>query len=1111
MTINYFVCTLGQAARLNQTKEYKTIPEFIDYQAQHHPNLPAVGFYEVEDGPTRRIRKRVHDFQTVQRGIRNTARALRELGNLENKRQTVALLCPSSAGFLYSWLALIYFGQSALLIAPQCSASAISHLCKTTNTNTLFYHQQYEDLADKAAADARDSNDFNLTAKRLPFRTESDVFAAVRVGDSTPVVADKLDEEYVAYLHHTSGTSTGLPKPIPQTHHGGLGVLPQLDGTKHATFTTTPLYHGGVADLIRSWTSKSMIWLFPGKDLPITAANIRRCLDVAAESSSCGSTPPIAYFSSVPYVLQMMASDDTGLIYLQDMDLVGVGGAALPAEVGDRLVQNGVNLVSRFGSVECGFLMSSHRDFGDDREWQYLRLDANEDKLVLEERENGLCELVIRADWPHMARRNREDGSFATADLLEAHPNIKGAWRYHSRADAQLTLVTGKKFDPAPLEAAIAAANAYIGDVLIFGNDKPYPGVLLFRTAEAAAVSDKELISQIAPSIKKLNEDSQIHARILEDMLIPMPHDADTLEKSSKGTIMRSRAEERYSKTIEQAYEGGADHPSNPVADSEVSKAVLDIVNSVLSHDRNGATKLDEQSDLFAHGVDSIASIRIRQALQRLLPRSASKLPMTAVEDTGTTERLSNLVLDLRHGKAGKALEDPQTLMLKLVQKYATFTKTERLSSDSEDAGQEQGLNVLLTGPTGSLGSHVLHRLLQSSAVNHIYLLVRGASVHAATERVVKAFRTRELSMPSNFDSSVTVILCRLASPDLGLEMTQYMELADKVDVIAHLAWAVNFLLSLRAFTAHLDGLRNLIDFALSSPKGTIPRFLFCSTVASVSQAHKPIPEAIVSDSAAPGPTGYARSKWVAEQICLAAHRSTPLHDRISAVRVGQLSGATETGAWSNSEAYPLILSTFEHLQCLPDLDAARAKQSGNDDAAERLNWLPVDVAARAFTELVLGNQTKQRSPLKGTDSDEMSIYHLLSPPEARSRSWTDFINVVSKKTNCEIKLVPTEEWLDKLEQLRDQEAIKDHPALRLVTFWRDAYCSEIEKHNQVNGKAAHTEEPVAPAEEPTATTSAGFEMARTLKDLPALSSTPGLDEDYILKLWQWIVDKEKS
>lgn len=44
--VNYFVCTLGQAASLNAEKphSFKTINDFVDLQARQYPTRPAVGF-----------------------------------------------------------------------------------------------------------------------------------------------------------------------------------------------------------------------------------------------------------------------------------------------------------------------------------------------------------------------------------------------------------------------------------------------------------------------------------------------------------------------------------------------------------------------------------------------------------------------------------------------------------------------------------------------------------------------------------------------------------------------------------------------------------------------------------------------------------------------------------------------------------------------------------------------------------------------------------------------------------------------------------------------------------------------------------------------------------
>ena len=463
----------------------------------------------------------------------------------------------------------------------------------------------------KQAKEAMNSKD-SLTTIRLP-----DLDAVnERSTQGGDLIHRSVSKSDIAYLHHTSGTSTGLPKPIPQSHHGAVGVLPSLlNGPSNATFTTTPLYHGGVADCFRSWSSGAMIWLFPGREAAITSGNIQKSLSIAQSASQLRGGPFVKYFSSVPYILQMLADEDDALKALRSMNMVGVGGAALPQSVGDDLVRKGINLISRFGSAECGFLMSSQRDFSKDMEWQYLR-DLGTQSLSFEQQGNGLYELIIGKDWPHMAKTNRDDGSFATSDLFEPHPTISGAWKYHSRSDSQLTLITGKKFDPAPLEDNIATLN-FLSDVMIFGNGQQVPGGLLFRSTLSNEMSDEEVLDQVWPSIKKLNAEGQAHTRISRAMLRVMPASTPSLEKSSKGTILRGQAEKRYASYIAQAYEGlesdeqAAEYVHVP--EEQVHRHVLEIVKQVTN-----ILHIGEQADLFSMGVDSVACMRIRKLLQRV-------------------------------------------------------------------------------------------------------------------------------------------------------------------------------------------------------------------------------------------------------------------------------------------------------------------------------------------------------------------------------------------------------------------------------------------------------------------------------------------------------------
>ncbi|KAM3424878.1 hypothetical protein BST61_g6854 [Cercospora zeina] len=1077
----YFTCTLAQAIAHKQNDDFTNINDFLRQAAGSHPESPAVGFYIPSTNADQEWQTWVLNFRELLQGSCAAAQIMAQSLTMA-EREPVGLLCSSTPEFLFAWLALMRLSHPVLLIAPQCSPSAIAGLCEQCNVTKLFHDDAYAELAHK-------SKDGKVTAHQLPFSAHETPFELAQRPLESPVPDSGAGRDDTAYLHHSSGTSSSVPKPIPQTHHGGAGVYARFDGTKHATFTTTPLYHGGIADSFRAWTSRALIWLFPGKDLPITASNIIKCLEVAAIFDA----PPVKYFAAVPYVLEMMAAEEEGVDVLRKLDIVAVGGAALPSEVGNRLVDRGVNLISRMGSAECGFLMSSHRDYDHDREWEYLRPDGG---LKFEERDDGLYELVVPPTWPFISKVDKvsEDGSFVTRDLFKRHSSIPNAWRYDSRADSQLALITGKKFDPAPLEDALAVKSSSVQDVLIFGNGRPCPGALIFRSPDAATIPDEDLLRDFAPAVEEVNRDSQAHARIPRSMLVPMPYDEKPLEKSSKGTVLRRIAEERYASEIKQAYEKDTPGTVN-VADADVESFVSNAVSSIVSQ-TNAQSKLESDTDLFAYGVDSVACVQIRHAISRLLPQGSKGLPLTVVQDTGSIGQLSKALVDLRHGREPKSpsTDEQSRLMHSLVKKYSqldpNFVRRPHRSIPTpprtpSPTQTEPNKTVLLTGTTGSLGSHLLCRLVRCSQVSRIHLLVRGASQQAAEERGRNALLSRKLPVSADFDRKVVIHVSTLSDSGLGLAPEIYMKLAREVDIIFHLAWAVDFILPLRGFLQHFAGLQNLLTLSLEHTKygsslgsRKAAQLVFCSSTASVasygqtSASEEEVPERIERDAQCSGDIGYSRSKWVAENVCLEAARVHPeLADAVSIVRVGQLSGDTVNGVWNKTEAYPLMMSSAKVTGCLPDLPH------------ERVGWLPVDTAAQAF--LQLGLSDRRKAPERASNVEDVQVVHLLN--QDRTVTWKALLRWLAHAEG--IGAVTPGEWLARLEGMSTPgSGHESHPALKLLHFWRGTY-----------GKDASSQEklPATPV----------FQTTEALRLMPVLQSVQPMSEEYVLKLWKWARD----
>ena len=1119
MDPNYFTCTLGQAAALKLQQPHKTIPAWLKAQTDlstHNGDLKAVAFPQPGPRPSDPWKLTVFDFRQVSIATHYVAQTLLEAIPALRERQTVALLCPSTPDLLFTWLGLMTLGHAVLLIAPQCQPPAIASLCKTCEVKLLFHDEMYRTLAIDAAGVASADDGSTLQAVGLPvYDITPDSVGGPRGFLAVELPKVEILGSDIAYLHHTSGTSSGMPKPIPQTHQAGIGVLPFIEPhamDNPATFTTTPLYHGGIADLLRAWTSLACIHLFPGKGVPITASNIVKCLGIAKTSPLSGRAQLLKYFSSVPYVLQMMEAEPRGLEYLQSIAIVGVGGAALPAEVGDRLVASGVNLISRFGSAECGFLLSSARRYGEDKEWSYLRIAPGaQDYIKFEHQpstEGGeqLAELVVQKDWPHMAKRNRADGAYATSDLFAQHPDVEGAWRYHSRADSQLTLITGKKFDPAPLEAAIASAETLrdlIEDVVIFGNGKPFPGMLVFSKP---GQGDQSLSQSVWSVVSTLNEGSQSHARIAEHMIVVMGKAEPKLEKSSKGTLLRGAVEKRFAQTIEDAYTqvDSADAGNGvDVPDEELTTVISKLIEDVVAK-----PSLTETTDLFSYGVDSLAGMQIRNKIGSLLPASQRKtLPINVVEDCGTIKALVQFVLRKRKGdledKDSPSADTDMEYMQQLVKEYGMFAATPSANGGSNGAKSTNDHHrevIVLTGATGALGAHILQLYRQSPRIKKIYCLVRGASAHAAYERVNKALVQRRLtSLETPASNEIEALQCKLSDGRLGLDAETYKRIASEATVVMHVAWSVNFRMKLRSFVPdNIAGVRHLIDFALACP--SVPKLVFCSSVASVmaylSTAEGranigAIPEKIIDDPTAATTLGYSQSKWVAEQICAHAAASTALSGKIAVVRVGQLSGDTVHGVWNAKEAWPMMLSSVRETGFLPDLPN------------EALDWLAVDTAATALV---------QAAESLATNENSTAVCHVLN--ENRTPTWADMLTWLRKLEK--FQTVAPSEWVQKLQQLADKGS--DNLALGLLDFWRTAYARAKDDDVVGAGEVAMTggkrkrELADAGGAEGRGTDAGvtppktlSFDMTLTKAKLEVLRNVEPVDEAYVGKLWAWI------
>lgn len=638
----------------------------------------------------------------------------------------VALLAPSGPAFLAHVLACWRLGLAILPIALGTTSSGAASLMASTGARWILNDPSQDTQVEQIRHAYGDGSIQPLGWCDLE-KGEDEVD-----GIECPVFTQSENDCLVIF--HSSGSS-GNPKPIKHLHRFWTTSLLAAFGANRAAFTTTPLFHGGLSDLLRAFQAGAPLYLYAWhQSRAVTTASILASLQACSR--------PIHYFLSVPFILETLFHERSGRQMLQAMDMVSTGGAPLSQAIGDMMVhQNHIKLVSRLGSSECGFLMSSWRDFDADNDWAWLRIfdNASSQWLSFEPQQDGqLFELVVSGKWPSKLLSNRPDGSYATGDLYYRHPQHEDRWRYGRRADDSIVMVNGKKVASAPMEEALRSLDG-IEDVIVFGANRPLLGALVQRSKGS---SSADVRSTLEHKLSGINKSLPSHARLAQEMIM-IADDDDvfaSLPRSSKGTLQRGLALDQLASLIDGVYtrfdQGEVDigRPRQRIR----GKALLEWLQRTLSNISD--QEIGPDDDLYAAGVDSIMATRLRTSIHQGVELDGFLLSSNAIYEYPTLRKLENHI-DMHEIQGGNAAQySVEKVAGSLIEQYSQFAFTtayHRIHSDNDCA------TVLLTGATGTLGSRILHGLLLDNSVEHIVCHVRADDVAKAKHRIAASLQNR--------------------------------------------------------------------------------------------------------------------------------------------------------------------------------------------------------------------------------------------------------------------------------------------------------------------------------------------------------------------------------
>ncbi|KAI0097254.1 enterobactin synthetase component F [Nemania sp. FL0031] len=335
-------------------------------------------------------------------------------------------------------------------------------------------------------------------------------------------------------------------------------------------------------------------------------------------------------------------------------------------------------------------------------------------------------------------------------------------------------------------------------------------------------------------------------------------------------------------------------------------------------------TVMQQEHGFFDLGGHSLALVEL---ITRLTGTYGFPVPLARLAGNPTLQGHLEVVRDARDGHTAAVQADlPRVLQSDSIlpaEFQPKSTKMQRLS---------EAETVLLTGTTGYLGAFLLHTLIETTTAR-IVCLVRFTDVSKGKNYSGGMARVRSnlLDLGLWNDSileRIEILPANLSRTRLGLSLDAFDELASRVQVIIHSAATVNLVYPYAAMRgANVIGAREIMRLACQagatvhhiSTNGVLPSSIEGWSEDAMVDIND-VPEKLLD--------GYGQTKWVAEQLILAAaERGLPA--RI--YRPGTISGHSTSGSSNTYDLLNALVVESLQLGHAPNVDGWYAEMTPAD------------------------------------------------------------------------------------------------------------------------------------------------------------------------------------
>ena len=779
------------------------------------------------------------------------------------KKKHIAVLGDTSYCWTCTYLGVCNSGNTIVPIDKMLPANEMINLLKLGNVSMIFISEEFENLKDQFLSECPELE------KIICFDSDeyNDILAIL---SQSNVSVEPSDMAEILFTSGTTGSSKGVMLSHSNIASNVLAVKKMKFNEEnltvnvmsvlpiHHTYELTVdnlsvLYNGGTVNI-----NDRLENLIPNLQkfkpdmiliVPLIADMI--CKKIKEGITAQGKEKRIAAAKKINKITSAVNIDLRRKIYKSILDKFGgnlktivTGGAAIRKETISELAEYGITVYQGYGLTECSPVVCSNCPGANRLGSVGKPVSRTSVKIV-----SG--EILVKGPGVMMGYyKNKKatekvmcDDWFRTGDL--GYTDDDGYLYITGRSKNLIILDNGKNIYPEELEGYLYEIR-YIKDVMVYDDNGRITALVYPEKCTA------DVINVIKNEIRELNETLPSYKKIMSIKFRKTEFPKTTTHKIKRNDVLKSLHEFERIKAEEYV-----------APKTEEQKRICLAMERVL-----GKSKISVNDDFFYIGGDSLSAMEL-----------ASILGVT-VQDIYERPTVVLLEKVLKHLRADTSENEEKVDVNALINQNANIP----LKSKPE--------NILLTGATGFLGSHILKNLLDRDC--NVTCLVRNA------EKLESVFRYYFGNCIEKY--SFEIIIGNIEFPHFGLSDELYKELTDRTDAVIHTAANVMHAGHYKDFEkTNVSGTQNIIDFCMDA--SAVLHHASTASVNGSGTVNQSNPDAIFNEfvldiGQSYSQNVYIHSKYKAEEKILIA-RQEGLKANI--YRIGNLTWRTSDGKFQKN------------------------------------------------------------------------------------------------------------------------------------------------------------------------------------------------------------------